>query len=193
MKVQAQMILILALTSFLNVLGQKVEVVKQLDNARFKIAPLFGNESYLIDVSRVEFSLLDTTTQKIDKSTSNQFSIIRLFSSKSKVDGVDYGGATGTATLFGATVNTSLNKNEDYLQLNKAQSNELKRALNKMFVAYEKLKMDGSKDFLVRVETSFGLALTNDGQQIGLEYEGEIYLVEEEKLWELYGVVSKVN
>ena len=73
------------------------------------------------------------------------------------------------------------------------QSQELSKAINDLFVAYQTFKNLGNLDFAVRLSTSFGLELSNDGNQIGLILEESKYLIPEAELQRLYSVVSKVR
>lgn len=171
--------------------AQNIELVELIKGEKFKVQSIFSNEAYFVNVSHMRIS--EIAMGKIDTSTSNEYAFFDLLSSKSEVTGSSYGGATGSATLFGATVNTVLNKEQDILVLNVNQCKELAKAINQLFVSYEKQKMKGRTDFLIRIKTSTRLNLSNDGNKIGLEYDGETYLIPALELREMYDLVSKVK
>ena len=69
----------------------------------------------------------------------------------------------------------------------------MSKAINDLFVAYQTFKNIGNLDFAVRLSTSFGLELSNDGYQIALILDESKYLIPETELQRLYSVVSKVR
>jgi hypothetical protein len=120
--------------------------------------------------------------------------LLQFNSTKSEATGVNYSAATfGGRGGVGLSMKTELVRNSGTLSLDVKQSQELSKAINDLFVAYQTFKNLGNLDFAVRLSTSFGLELSNDGNQIGLILEESKYLIPEAELQRLYSVVSKVK
>lgn len=175
--------------------GQGLELVEQIGFQQIKIVKLFGSEAFNVSVSHLKISeLSDVDAGSLTKLSSYEIATMQFNSLKSEVNGANYGAATsGGRGALGVSVNTQLVKNSGVLSLDAKQSSELSKAINDLFVAYQTFKNEGLSEFAIRLTTSFGLELSNDGDQIGLGFDGVKYIIPETELQRLYSVVSKVK
>ena len=182
---------LLTLTSF----GQRLEIVERIGYEQIKLSKFFGSETFYVEVSHLEVSdLTDVDSGSITKKSSQEFAVLQFQTSKSEATGISYGAATSAGrSALGLSLNTKLTKSSGTLFLDVEQSGELSKAINDLFVAFQTFKNSGKKDFAIRLTTSFGLELTNDGDEIGLLVDGVKYSIPESELRRLYSVVSKVK
>jgi hypothetical protein len=175
--------------------GQQLEIVERIGHEQIKLNKFFGSESFFVEVSHLKVSeLTDVDAGSISKKSSQEFALLQFQSTKSEAMGVSYGAATSAGrSALGLSLNTKLTRNSGTLYLDSAQSSELSKAINDLFVAFQTFKIAGNADFAIRLMTSFGLELTNDGDEIGLLYDGMKYIIPESELKRLYSVISKVE
>ena len=162
---------------------------------QIKVVKMFGSESFNVEVSHLKVSTLsDVDSGSLTKLSSYEMALLQFNSTKSEATGVSYASATfGGRGGVGLSLKTEFVRNSGTLSLDVKQSQELSKAINDLFVAYQTFKNLGNIDFAVRLSTSFGLELSNDGNQIGLILEESKYLIPEAELQRLYSVVSKVR
>ena len=175
--------------------GQRLEIVERISYQQIKLSKFFGSESLFVVVTHLEVSdLTDVDSGSIRKKSSQEFALLQFQSSKSEASGVSYGAATSAGrSALGLSLNTQFIRNSGTLYLDSVQSGELSKAINDLFVAFQTFKNSGKENFAVRLTTSFGLELTNDGEEIGLLVDGVKYIIPEAELRRLYSVVSKVQ
>ena len=175
--------------------GQGLELVEQIGFQQIKIVKLFGSEAFNVSVSHLKVSnLSDVDAGSLIKLSSYEMATLQFNSSKSEATGVNYGAASsGGKGALGVTLNTQFVKSSGVLSLDAKQSAELSKAINDLFVAYQTFKNEGLSEFAIRLTTSFGLELSNYGDQIGLVLDGVKYIIPESELQRLYSVVSKVK
>ena len=175
--------------------AQGLELVERMGSEQIKVVKMFGSESFNVEVSHLKVSKLsDVDSGSLTKLSSYEMALLQFNSTKSEATGVNYAAATfGGRGGVGLSMKTELVRNSGTLSLDVKQSQELSKAINDLFVAYQTFKNLGNLDFAVRLSTSFGLELSNDGNQIGLLLEESKYLIPEAELQRLYSVVSKVK